>query len=96
MILVEDLPSIKNVSSDKNKDKYCTKSNIKRWMLDQYCNENKSLARNIMSCPVKNGTGDRWGVLIFDSMNSTGIDHAKAHGAFCVTIEPLGVLLEGV
>lgn len=96
MIYEYNLPNISGTSSEDNKDKYCRKTHMPRWMLDCYCLSGKDLARTILAFPVKTSNGNRWGVLVYDSMNSTGIDHAKAQSSFEVVIEPIGVLVEGV
>lgn len=90
------LPSIIQVSSEQNKGRYCRKCNMPRWTLDAYCESNRPLARSISAFPVRNASGDRWGVLVFDSMEPNGVNTEDAQKAFEVVIEPIGVLLEGV
>ena len=92
----EGLPSIRMVSSEENKEKYCRQSFMPRPMLDTYCSEGKPLARNILALPIMNGVGDKWGVLVFDSMNADGVDEEKARESFDVIVDSLGVLLEVV
>jgi len=92
----ESMRNISNASSDTNKNYYCKVSKMPRWMLDSYCDNEKPLARNILAFPVKTSRGNRWGVLVYDSMSATGIDMEKANNAFEIVIEPIGVLVEGV
>lgn len=96
MISKENLPKIQQHTSSQNKIRYCRHANMPLWMLDDYCEEGRPVARNFLSFPVKTTTGNRWGVLVFDSRNSSGIDTEKAQEAFQIIVEPLGALLEGV
>jgi hypothetical protein len=64
-------------------------------MVDNYVNNGKRLARSFIAYPVYTGSGNYWGVLVWDSASET-IDDAEAEKAFKVMVETLGVLLEGV
>lgn len=92
----EQLPKVQASTSEQNRAKYCKQSNMPRFMLDSYCKRNKPLARSILAYPVVTSTGNRWGVLVYDSMDPQGVDTINAQKAFEVVAEPLGVLVEGV
>jgi len=91
-----DLPNITKNSNKENKDKYCQRCNMERWILDDYCEKGRSLARHILAYPVRTRSGERWGVLVFDSMSENGVDAKSAQDAFEKVIDPIGILLEGV
>ena len=69
---------------------------MERWILDDYCEKGRSLARHILAYPVRTRSGERWGVLVFDSMSENGVDAKSAQDAFEKVIDPIGILLEGV
>lgn len=92
----ENMKSINSSSSDQNKGEYCRRSNMPRSILDSYCKNNRPLARNILAFPVRTCTGNRWGVLVYDSMSLSSLDIDTANKAFEIVIEPIGVLVEGI
>jgi len=93
---IENLPALKPTSSEQNKDKYSTKTNIPRELVDDYIGSGKILSRSLMAMPVKTSTGARWGVVVVDSQNATGIDVNATQQAFRTIIQTLGVLLEDI
>lgn len=92
----ERLPNINKQSSEANKERYCQASNMPREMLNGYCIDGKDLARCILAFPIITKNANRWGVLVFDSMDPVGVDRQRVEQAFRVLAETLGVLVEEV
>lgn len=90
------LPNINNTSSQINKNRYCRKSRFPGWLLELYCKEDRQVARSIFAIPIRNLRGDRWGVLVFDSMQVDGVNVGIVNEAFTIIVNSLGVLLEEV
>jgi hypothetical protein len=96
VVHVEDLPNLKSVTSAANRDRYSKRSNMPRSLVDQYLDEEKDLSRSLLAIPVRTASGERWGVIVLDSKNPTGVDKIETERAFRAIVSTLGVLLEDV
>lgn len=92
----ENLPKIIVTSGEQRKRAYCHRSNMPRSLLDEYVKNGKCLAQNILAIPLMTRTGERWGVIVFDSMEPNGVDKIQAEQSFYTVAETLGVLVEEV
>ncbi|MDX1751189.1 MAG: hypothetical protein R3271_12800 [Methylophaga sp.] len=92
----DNLPNVSSASGQRTKERYCRRSNMPIEMLDEYVKTGKKLACSILAYPVLSRAGDRWGVIVFDSMVPNGVDQQHAELAFYTVAETLGVLVEGV
>jgi len=95
-VFKEKLPRVIRSTAERNRKKYANMSYMPKWMLENYCDTGRPLARSILTYPVQTSAGNRWGVLVFDSMESSGISEEDSQKAFEVIVEPIGVLLEAV
>ncbi|WP_448565970.1 hypothetical protein [Thalassotalea ganghwensis] len=91
---VENLPSLSSASNSENRRKYSTRTNIPLVLVNSYIEDGKELSRSLMAIPVRTASGNRWGVVVLDSQNRTGIDKVETEKAFRTIINTLGVLLE--
>lgn len=94
VVHVENLPTLNASSNDENRNKYGHRTNLSRTLVDEYIDNGKDLSRSLMAIPVITGSGNRWGVVVLDSQNKTGIDKVETEKAFRTIINTLGVLLE--
>lgn len=94
VVYVENLPALNASSNNENRDKYGHRTHMPRTLVDSYIKNDKDLSRSLMAIPVITASGNRWGVVVLDSQNKTGIDKVETEKAFRTIINTLGVLLE--
>lgn len=89
VVVVSDLPEIKEGTSQKDIKDYSNKT----WVTDEWVKRNRPQSRTYCGMPVE-VKGKLWGVLVFDSRAINAIDGEAASQEYSIFAGLIGELLE--